>query len=247
MQAFTIALAVFTVSFVFSMMGAGGSQILVPLLFWLGLDFKTGAIPLGLLAASVTCLSAVLVYQRKGLVRLSTGWPFALSVLLGSPLGALVARPTSSRYLMVVFAVVNILVGLLVLRGRSLAGKGITRRKEVLIALPLGLGIGFAIGFIARDGGPFTMAVLVLMGLDARKAAGTAPLVVAAGCLVAFTVHSFRMSVEGPIIAVTALAALAGSQLGARFMSRRLESGTVRILFTAAMMLVGAIILAQAL
>ncbi|MDI6874680.1 sulfite exporter TauE/SafE family protein [Candidatus Solincola sp.] len=247
MQAATISLAVFAVSFVFSMMGAGGSQILVPILFWLGLDFKAGAIPLGLLVASVTCFSAGLVYYRRGLVRLSTGWPFALAVLLGSPLGALLARPTSSRTLMIAFAVVNILVGLLVLRGRSLAGEGLSRRKEVLTGLLVGLGIGFMIGFIARDGGPFTMAVLVLMGLDAREAAGTAPFIVAAGCLVAFLVHAFGMSVEGIVLAAALPSALVASQLGARFMSRRLESRTVRLLFTAVMVVVGVVILVQAL
>lgn len=248
MQAFTIALAVFAVSFVFSMMGAGGSQILVPLLFWLGLDFKAGAIPLGLLASAVTCFSAGLVYFRRGLVRLSAAWPFALAVLLGSPLGALLARPTSSRSLMIAFAVANILVGLLVLRGRSLAGEeGFSRAREVLTGLLVGLGIGFMIGFIARDGGPFTMAILVLMGLDAREAAGTAPVIVATGCLVAFLVHAFGMAVEGLILAPSIASALVASQLGARFMSRRLESRTVRLLFTAMMMIVGAVILAQAL
>ncbi|MBC7253238.1 MAG: sulfite exporter TauE/SafE family protein [Actinobacteria bacterium] len=248
MQAFTIALAVFAVSFVFSMMGAGGSQILVPILFWLGLDFKSGAIPLGLLTSAITCFSAGLVYLRRGLVRLSTGWPFALAVLTGSPLGALLARPASSRALMIAFAVVNILVGLLVLRGRSLAGEGgLSREKEVLTGLLVGLGIGFMIGFVARDGGPFTMAVLVLMGMDAREAAGTAPFVVAAGCLVAFLVHAFGMAVEAMILTPSVAAALVASQMGARFMSSRLESRTVRILFTVIMITVGAVILIQAL
>lgn len=247
MLIFTVGLAVFAVSFVFSMMGSGGSQILVPILFWLGLDFKTGAIPLGLLAASVTCLSAGILYYRRGLVSFRMGWPFALAVLAGSPLGAWLARPASSTALMTVFAVVNILVGLLVLRGRSLVGEGISRRRELAIGLSVGLGIGFMIGFIARDGGPFTMAVLVLMGMDAREAAGTAPLIVAAGCLVAFLVHAWEMTVGWAVLLVSVSAGLAGSQLGARFMSQRLEARTVRMLFAAVMILVGAVILVQAL
>jgi len=246
-QAFTIALAVFAVSFVFSMVGAGGSQVLVPILFWLGLNFKSGAIPLGLLTSSITCFSAGMVYLRRGLVRLSTGLPFALAVLAGSPLGALLARPTSSRALMIAFAGVNILVGLLVLRGRRMSGGGISRKREVMIGVLMGSGIGLAIGFVARDGGPFTMAVLVLMGMDAREAAGTAPFIVAAGCLVAFLVHAFGMAVETMILAPSVAAALVASQVGARFMSRRLESRTVRSLFTAIMIIVGAVILIQAL
>jgi len=247
LQVFTIALAALAVSFVFSMMGAGGSQILVPILFWLGLDFKNGAIPVGLLAAAVTCFSAGGLYWRRGLVRISTAWPFALAVLAASPLGAALARPTSSSALMIAFAVVNIAVGLMVLRGRNAVGGELSRRRELTVALLLGLGIGFMIGFIARDGGPLTMAVLVLMGIDAREAAGTAPVIVAAGCLVAFAVHAFDMTVGWPVLLTVGLASLAGSQVGSRFMSERMESRTIRLLFTAVMILVGAVILVQAL
>lgn len=247
MQVLTIALAALAVSFVFSMMGAGGSQILVPILFWLGLDFKTGAIPIGLLAAAITCFSAGGLYWRRGLVRLSTAWPFALAVLLGSPFGALLARPTSSTTLMIVFAVVNIAVGLLVLRGRSVVGGELSRRRELIIALLVGFGIGFMIGFIARDGGPFTMAILVLMGFEARDAAGTAPVIVAMGCLVAFGVHAIDMTASWTIVLAVILASLVGSQVGARYMSERMESRTIRLLFTAVMILVGVVILIQAL
>lgn len=247
MQILTIALAAFAVSFVFSMMGAGGSQILVPILFWLGLDFKTGAIPVGLLAAAITCFSAGGLYYRRDLVRLRTAWPFALAVLAGSPLGALLARPTSSTTLMIVFAVVNIAVGLLVLRGRSVVSGELSRRRELTISLLIGIGVGFMIGFIARDGGPFTMAILVLIGFDAKEAAGTAPVIVAAGCMVAFAVHAFDMTAGWPIVLAVSLASLAGSQVGARYMSERMESRTIRILFTGVMILVGVVILIQAI
>ena len=39
----------FVIAFVFSMLGMGGSQLYIPVLFWMGLDFKTQAIPLGML------------------------------------------------------------------------------------------------------------------------------------------------------------------------------------------------------
>lgn len=246
MQLATIALAVFAVSLVFSMMGAGGSQILVPILFWLGLDFKSGAIPLGLLAAAITCFSAGGLYWRRGLVRLATARPFALAVLAGSPLGALLARPASSATLMIVFAAVNIAVGLLVLRGRSAVGGGLSRRRELSVALAVGFGVGFMIGFIARDGGPFTVAVLVLMGFEAREAAGTAPAIIAAGCLVAFAVHAFDMTAGWETVLAVSLASLAGSQVGARYMSERMGSRAIRLLFTAVMILVGIVILIQA-
>jgi uncharacterized membrane protein YfcA len=242
-----IGLTTLTVSLLFSMMGAGGSQIMVPILFWLGLDFKTGAIPLALLASSITLFSAAGTYYHRGLVQVRTAVPFAIAVLVASPLGALSARTTSSTTLMVVFALLNVAVGLMVLRGRSLVSGMFSHRWEMVVCLAVGLGVGFMIGFVARDGGPFTMAILVLMGYDAKKAAGTSPVIVAAGCLVAFVVHSFNMTVNWLPILVVALTSLVGSQVGARFMSVHMESRSIRYLFAAVMIVVGVIILIQAL
>jgi uncharacterized membrane protein YfcA len=247
MLVFTVGLAAFAVTFVFSMMGAGGSQILVPLLFWLGLDFKTGAIPLALLASAITLFSAGAHYYRRDLVEMRAAKPFAIAVLLGSPFGALLARPTSSTTLMIVFALLNIGVGLLVLRGRSMVKGEISQQRELAICLLVGFGVGFLIGFVARDGGPFTMAILVLMGYEAKKAAGTAPVIVAAGCLVAFIIHAFDMTVGWALILSVAMASLIGSQIGAHFMSTRLESQTIKRLFAAVMFVVGVVILIQAL
>lgn len=247
MQALFLGVSSLSVTFVFSMLGAGGSQVLVPVFFWLGLDFKSGAIPLALLSSAVALFSAGGLYLRRGLVRVGAAVPFALAVLAGSPLGAACARTASSTALMIVFALVNMAVGLLVLRGRSLVGEGITRRAEVAVCVATGAVIGFMIGFVARDGGPFTMAVLVLMGCEAREAAGTAPVIVAAGCLAAFIVHAFAMEVDWILVPVVIAAGLAGSQAGARFMSARMESKGIRYLFAAVMVGVGAVILVQAL
>ena len=48
----------FTIALVFSMLGMGGSQLYIPVLFWLGMDFKTEAIPLGMLLNVVNSSSA---------------------------------------------------------------------------------------------------------------------------------------------------------------------------------------------
>jgi hypothetical protein len=38
----------FAIAFVFSMLGMGGSQLYISILFWMGMDFKTEAVPLGM-------------------------------------------------------------------------------------------------------------------------------------------------------------------------------------------------------
>ncbi|MCD6400546.1 MAG: sulfite exporter TauE/SafE family protein [Anaerolineales bacterium] len=50
---------------VFSVLGMGGSQLYIPLLYWLGMDFKTEAIPLGMLLNLVNSGSAAVIYRRR--------------------------------------------------------------------------------------------------------------------------------------------------------------------------------------
>ncbi|MBU1671506.1 MAG: sulfite exporter TauE/SafE family protein [Actinobacteria bacterium] len=242
-----VTVAALLVSMVFSMVGGGGSQVLVPVLFWMGLDFKTGAIPLGLLAAATTCFSAAGVYWRRGLILKEAAWPFLVSVAAGAPLGALIHSSASSKMLMIVFAVSNIVVGLGVLRGKSVVGHKVSRRSVIVLGLVFGLAVGFFIGLIGRDGGPFVMAALVLAGYDAKESAATAVLVVAAGCLIAFLVHLPRATVGWELMLAACLASLVGSQIGSRLMTERMDAKAVRILFAAVMSVVGIVILVQAL
>jgi uncharacterized membrane protein YfcA len=229
------------------MVGAGGSQVMVPALFWMGLDFKSGAIPLGLLIAAITCFSAGAVYWRKGLVLKETVWPFVVSVVIGAPLGAIAQFSAPSRLIMIVFAISNMVVGLGVLRGKSVLKHEVSKRLIVTLGLVFGFLVGVSIGLIGRDGGPFIMAMLVLVGYDAKKSAGTSTLVVAVGCLVAFFVHLPRATVGWELFLAVGLASLVGSQIGSRLMSDRLDAKSVRILFATVMFVVGVVILIQAL
>lgn len=247
MQIFGVAISALLVSFVFSMVGAGGSQIMVPILFWLGLGFKTEAIPLALLESAVTCFSAGFIYSRKGVVAYRVALPFAISALALAPVGALVNFKVSSGLVMVVFAFSNIAIGFGVLQGKSVVKKPLSRRWEIALGVIMGMGTGFFIGLIGRDGAPFILAALVFIGYDAKEAAGSSAFIVAPACLAGFMVHVFKATLGWELYVVGALACLVGSQLGSRLMSERLDSKAVRIIFTVAMVVVGIAILVQAL
>jgi len=62
---YLIPIIFFIIAFLFSMLGMGGSQLYIPILFWVGLDFKTEAIPLGLLLNIVNSSSSAIVYSIK--------------------------------------------------------------------------------------------------------------------------------------------------------------------------------------
>ena len=77
----------------FGMMGLGSGIIYVPLLSWWGLDFATGAVPMGLLLSIATGAGAAVTYARLGLVHTRAGIAAASTVILGAPL----ARATELR------------------------------------------------------------------------------------------------------------------------------------------------------
>ncbi|MFN2153111.1 MAG: TSUP family transporter, partial [Anaerolineales bacterium] len=66
----------FVIAFVFSMLGMGGSQLYIPILYWMGLDFKTEAVPLGMLLNVVNSSSAAFTYWRKKLIVWNVAIPF---------------------------------------------------------------------------------------------------------------------------------------------------------------------------
>lgn len=255
LQVLWVAIASLFSTFVFSMVGAGGSQIMVPVLFWLGLDFTQGAIPLALLIASITCFSSGAVYVRnKVMLPLKTAIPLAITVLVTAPLGAIAAIHISrnvevgSQLLMIVFALGNMAVGFGVLRGRKKKAldKPPSRRLVLAVGITVCIGVGFFIGLIGRDGGPFVLAALVLVGFDAKESAGTTAVIISAGCLTAFLTHLTNAELTWPLVLAASLAALVGSQAGSRLMTEKMEAKSIQILFAVVMFAIGVVILIQA-
>ena len=86
----------FVIAFVFSMLGMGGSQLYIPILYWMGLDFKTEAVPLGMLLNVVNSSSAAFTYWRKKLIVWNVAIPFAITMIHLRPVGG-VAQCTAAR------------------------------------------------------------------------------------------------------------------------------------------------------
>lgn len=107
----------FFVSFVFSMLGMGGSQLYIPILFWLGMDFKTQAIPLGMLLNVVNSLSAALTYGRKGIIDWKVAIPFGLFMILFAPIGTWLNINLPTKPIVLIFALFTATAALLMLSG----------------------------------------------------------------------------------------------------------------------------------
>lgn len=224
-------LLVFAVSVVFAAMGLGGGMLYVPILTWLGLPVKTGAIPLGLLLNGLNTLLAFLRYWREGLVDFRGGAPAALAAVICAPLGAQAAHALPTGVLLGLFA-----LGLVIAGGRSLAG-GPTRdwalsaRQRLAVAAGTGAVAGFVGGLLGLGGGFIIAPLLMELGYDPKRAAATTAFIVTFSSFSGLLGHAFAIEADWTLFALLGIAVLTGSQLGAWLMARHAKQNWIKRLY----------------
>ncbi len=237
----------FFISLLFSMLGMGGAQLYVPILFWLGLDFKTEAIPLGLLLNLVNTLSAATTYVRKKLVEWELALPFGLAMVFTAPLGAWLNFNLPTEPVILCFALFTAAAAILMLSGwRPKRKATLSRGQQTALWIGAGGLLGTIVGLIGRGGGSFVVPLFVLAGLDPRTAAATSTVIVSASALSAFLSHlAFAARPDWLLWGETILAVLAGSQIGSRLMAERLRPRALKVVFGLVLLGVAALLIVK--
>jgi len=214
------------------MIGLGGSQLYIPILFWLGMDFKTQAIPLGMLLNVVNSSSAAWTYGRKKMIEWKLAIPFGISMILLAPVGAWVNVQLPTKPIILIFALFTASAGLLMLSGWRPKSGGLSSRQRILLGIVAGSVLGFFAGLIGRGGGSFVVPLLYMAGLEAKVAAATSAMVVTFSGSSSFISHI--AAAARPVWHVWMLCVIAvflGSQIGSRLMAEKLKSQSVRVIF----------------
>lgn len=241
---FLAPLLFFAISFVFSMLGMGGSQLYIPILYWMGMDFKTEAVPLGMLLNVVNSSSAAITYGRKKLIVWKVAIPFAAAMILFAPLGVWLNVQLPVKPLLVFFALFTAAAAILMLSGWKPKQGEMSDRKRVVVGLSAGSALGVIAGLIGRGGGSFVVPLLYIVGLEAKMAAATSALVVTSSGLSSFVSHlATAAEPNWSVWAATVGAVLLGSQLGSRLMAGRMKSRGVKLVFGCVLLAVAALII----
>jgi len=235
----------FCIALVFSMLGMGGSQLYIPILFWLGMDFKAEAIPLGLLLNVVNSSSAGTTYIRNRLVNWRVALPFAATMVLLPPLGAVVNAQLPVRPIIVLFALFTATAAVLMLGGWRPKSGGLSRKGQIAVGAFGGGTLGFLVGLIGRGGGSFVVPLLYICGLGAKAAAATSAVVVTGSALSGFLAHLPTAELHSGMTLATAASVLLGSQVGSRLMAKKLKSSAVRVVFGVVLLGVATALLIQ--
>ena len=228
------------IGFLLSVLGAGGSILLLPLLVSGAALPTREAVPLSLLVVMLLALANLGPYIRRGQFALRPALILGVPALAGSWLGGswvkagLIPEPVQLG----VFSAAALVASWLLTRGESRGSAA--KSRPVLLAIQ-GILVGLLTG-IAGVGGGFAIvpALVLLAGLPMQLASGTSLLLIAVNALVAFGALGHwpaqHLPLMLPLLAGGAVGAVVGQRLAPHLSDRRLRQGFSILLIGSALM-----------
>jgi len=229
-------------AFVFSMLGLGGAMLYIPVLHWFGYDFKSVAIPTGLLLNGITALSAAIYYLRAKMVDIKGGIPLIVTSFVGAPLGAYFTRLVPTGTLILLFAISMVFAGgrMLLVSGRPESERMMENRRRIFLMGIGGFFIGFIAGLLGVGGGFLFVPMMMAMGYKTKEAAATSAFVVIFSSFSGFVGHLSEGHYEWPLMIATAIAVVIGSQFGAKVMTEKMKAKWIKQIFAVVLLGVAA-------
>lgn len=226
------------VGFVLGLVGGGGSILAVPLMVYL-VGVRDAHVAIGTSALAVAANAAVGLagHARAATVRWRCGLSYAAAGVVGALLGSTAGKAFDGARLLFLFALVMLLVGALMLRGRNavgVPGADIDRRNAPKV-VGAGLATGLFSGFFGIGGGFLVVPGLVgSTRMPLLNAVGTSLIAVIAFGLTTALNYAFSGLVAWPLALAFIAGGVAGSASGLAA-ARRLaaDRGALTIVFAA--------------
>lgn len=202
------------VGFVLGLVGGGGSILAVPLMVYLvGVPSPHVAIGTSALAVAVNAATGLANHARAGTVKWRCALIYAAAGIAGAFAGSTAGKAFDGQRLLFLFAIVMVIVGIMMLRGRKQAGDPDAQcgRESAPKVVTYGLGTGVFSGFFGIGGGFLIVPGLVAStGMPMINAIGSSLVAVTAFGLTT----AFNYALSGLIDWMLALAFILGGLLG---------------------------------
>jgi len=224
----------FPISIIFMMFGQGGGAVYVPMLLSFGLPLYRCAATSQVLIIVAT-ISALLVFQKAGLV----DWSLALIVEpptnLGAFLGGYLSPYFPAAFSKLAFACIILIGAYFMIKPIVDRQARATVKKDfwfclkrnfgnesyalnLLVIIPLMILAGFVAGMLGVGGGLIKVPALVLLGgVPMKIAVGSSSLMIGITALTGLFGHALAGHFDPKLALTLGVAVLAGSQIGARF------------------------------
>lgn len=202
------------------LVGGGGSILAVPLLVYLvGVRNPHVAIGTSAFAVAINALAGLVSHAREHTVKWRCAGFFAPAGMIGAALGAQVGKAVDGQKLLLFFALLMILVGINMIRGRhdeGIAGAACNRDNVWKVGL-FGLCTGGLSGFFGIGGGFLIVpALMAATHMPVLNAVGTSLVAVAAFGVTTAISYAASGFVDWSLAGWFILGGVAGSLAGTR-------------------------------
>lgn len=235
------------VGFSLGLVGGGGSILAVPLMVYLvGVPGPHVAIGTSALAVAVNAATGLASHARAHTVKWGCGAMYAAAGVVGALLGSTAGKAFDGQKLLFLFALVMVIVGVLMLRGRKAGdspGVECNRRNAPKVG-GFGFGTGLFSGFFGIGGG-----FLIVPGLVAStrmpmiNAVGTSLVAVTAFGLTTAANYAFSGLVDWPLAGIFIVGGVVGGIGGTTLAKRLSGGGTLTTVFALLIFVVAAYML----
>jgi uncharacterized protein len=224
------------VAFSLGLVGGGGSILAVPLMVYLvGVANPHVAIGTSALSVAASAAAALASHARAGTVKWRCALMFAGAGIVGALAGSTLGMAVDGHQLLALFAIVMVLVGVLMLRGRGDVGNpgAACNRENAPKVLGFGLGSGAFSGFFGIGGGFLIVPGLVAStGMPILNAIGTSLVAVMAFGLTTALNYAASGMIDWPVAALFISGGIVGSVVGTAAAKRlSAKAGLLKTLF----------------
>jgi hypothetical protein len=218
----------------------------VPLLAYVaGMDAKP-AITTSLLVVGATGAIGAITHARADRVRWRVAALFGVAAMAGAYSGGLLARFVPNTVLLIAFAVIMIVAGVAMLRGRKDTHMSAGDQPLPLLKIALlGVGVGLISGLVGAGGGFLLVPALALMaGLPMPAAVGTSLVVISMQSFAGLAGHLATEHIDWRLGGLVTAAAVVGALIGGRLVAF-IDPAALRKLFGWFVLLMAALMLAE--
>jgi len=206
------------------MLGIGVAFAAVPFLSLYLPDLVNQVQPLSLLLNGITALFSLVGFAQAGYVDWRRGGILALATTLSAPIGSYLALWVSPALIWAVYFVSVLYLCWRLMRPHIHQPGKDNFRLGVLLAVP----ISIATGFLGVGPGFLLMPALMLVGFNARSAAGMNALAVTPSSFSAVLPHWSQMRLDFGMDIPLIVAGALGSLIGARLATRQIPEVFLR-------------------
>jgi uncharacterized membrane protein YfcA len=238
------------VGFALGMFGGGGSILAVPLMVYLvGVPNPHVAIGTSAFAVAANAATGLIEHARHGVVKWRCAGLYSAAGILGAIVGSTIGKAVNGERLLLLFAILMLVVGVLMFRSRGEDGDpgAECNREKAPKVLGFGALTGMFSGFFGIGGGFLIVPGLIAStGMPIINAVGSSLVAVAAFGLTTALSYAFSGLVSWPLAAVFIGGGIGGGQAGC-FAARRLSDskGALKLAFATLIFVVAIYMIAK--